>query len=266
MMDLWPLAMFPLIGVVSGLMAGAFGIGGGLVIVPALSLVFSSIDLGVPTGARMHYAIGSSLAVIAFTAVSSARAHHRRGAVEWRAFHSLVPGIVAGGLIGAAIADAMPNRILQATFGAFVIGIAAYMLWGHRPGPGGPAPRGPTTTVAGAVIGAVSALAGIGGGVMVVPFLLWSGTPLRTAVGTAAACTLPVAVAGAIGFAVAGWDSTGPSWSTGYLYWPAVLGISVGSMCLAPAGAWLAHTLPVARLRQAFAALLILIGVRMLMG
>lgn len=260
------LLLFPLIGMASGLMAGLFGVGGGLVIVPALNLVFISFDLGVPAGNRMHFAIGSSLAAIVFTAVSSARAHHVRGAVVWDAFRRLVPGVVAGGLLGAVVADVLANRTLQATFGAFVIVIATYIMLGYRPAPGRRLPGAAVTFGAGLVIGAVSALAGIGGGSMIVPFLVWAATPLRKAVGTAAACALPVSLSGAVGFALAGWGVTGPSWSSGYILWPAVLGISVASMLTAPVGAWLAHTLPVARLRQAFAVLLIVVGLKMLAG
>jgi len=264
--DPWQFLLFPAIGVLSGLMAGLFGVGGGLVIVPALNLVFSMFGLGVPDDSRMHFSIGSSLAVISFTALTSARAHHGRGSVDWSAFRRLVPGIVAGGLLGALIADAMPNRMLQATFGGFVLAIAAHIMFGRSPPPGRQMPGPGVNLLAGVVIGGVSALAGIGGGVMVVPFLVWAATPMRRAIGTAAACTLPVAMAGALGFAYAGWDVAGPAWATGYVYWPAVLGISIGSMALAPVGAWLAHIMPVTALRRGFALLLIVIGVRMLTG
>lgn len=260
------LLIFPMIGVISGILAGLFGVGGGLVIVPALNLIFVLFDLGIPAESRMHYAIGSSLAVIVFTAVSSARAHQARGAILWDAFRRLVPGVIAGGLIGAVIADAMGNRTLQATFGAFVIVIALYIIVGYQPPPGRRLPGFAATSVAGTFIGIVSALAGIGGGVMTVPFLLWASIPIRRAVGTAAACTLPVALAGAFGFVITGWGQVpAPAWSTGYVYWPAVAGISLASVLLAPVGAWLAHTLPVARLRQAFALLLVVVGFRMLM-
>lgn len=258
--------LFPLVGAISGLLAGLFGIGGGLVIVPALNLIFSAFDMGVPPTSRMHFAIGSSLGVIAFTALSSARAHHARGAVLWPAFSRLVPGIVTGGLLGALVADSLANRTLQVTFGAFVVLVALYLIVGYRPPAGRSLPGRAVTFVAGIGIGAISALAGIGGGLMTVPFLVWSAVPLRLAVGTAAACTLPVAVAGMAGFAVAGLDVAGPSWSTGYVLWPAVVGIAIGGMATAPVGAWLAHTLPVARLRQAFAVLLIVMGLRMLAG
>jgi uncharacterized membrane protein YfcA len=259
--------VFPLIGAVSGALAGLFGIGGGLVMVPALYYVFSTADMGVPESARMHFSIGSSLAVIVFTALASARAHHARGAVVWPAVARLVPGVLAGGLIGAVLADAMGDRTLQATFGAFVIIITLYIVLGYTPPAVRRLPGMAATMVAGVVIGTVSALAGIGGGVMTVPFMLWSNTPLHKAVGTAAACTLPVALAGAIGFAWTGWDSQpSPDRSTGYILWPAVIGISIGSMAMAPAGAWLAHSLPVIHLRRAFAILLMFVGARMLLG
>ncbi len=266
MTDLYPLLLSPVIGIVSGLLAGLFGIGGGLVIVPALNLAFATFDMGVPPDGRMHFAIGSSLAVIVFTAVSSTRAHHARGAIVWQAFRRLVPGILAGGLTGAALADALANRTLQVTFGALVIAIAIYIILGYRPPIGRGLPGRPAHLAVGFVIGVVSALAGIGGGVMTVTFLLRAAVPLRHAVGTAAACTLPAAVAAAAGFAFMGWGVDGPAWSTGYILWPAVLGISVGSMVMAPVGAWLAHTLPVNQLRKAFALLLVIMGLKMIAG
>lgn len=268
MVELWsPFLLFPLIGAVSGLLAGLFGIGGGLVIVPALNLFFAAFALGIPAQARMHFAIGSSLAVIVFTAVSSMWAHHRRGAVLWPAVRRLVPGIVAGGLFGAALADAMNNRLLEATFGAFVVAIALYMVLGHRPRASRPLPGWTGFLGAGTVIGTVSALAGIGGGVLTVPFLVWRTVSLRTAVGTAAACTMPVALAGATGFVLTGLDLAQPvTWASGYIYWPAVVGISLASVLTAPLGARLAHGLPVTQLRRAFALLLIVVGLRMLAG
>lgn len=235
--------------------------------VPVLNLYFAGAGLGVPAESRMHFAIGTSLAVIIFTAVSSLRAHDRRGAVVWPAVRRLVPGVLVGGLLGAALADAMSNRLLQTTFGILVVIIALYIVLGYQPSAHRPLPRWPGFLAAGVCIGIVSALAGIGGGVMTVPFMLWCTTPMRSAVGTAAACTLPVAAAAAAGFVLMGWGLEDlPALATGYVYWPAVLGIAVTSVLLAPVGARLAHTLPVARLRQAFAVLLVLVGLRMIWG
>lgn len=256
-------ASFPLLGMVAGLLAGMFGIGGGLVIVPALVLIFGLYGL-VPEY-RMHVAIGTSLGSILFTSVSSLLAHHRRGAVLWPTVRRLVPGILIGGLCGAVIADAITNDSLRGIFGLFVVLISLYIVIGKRPAASGELPGTLGHWLAGWVIGAISALTGIGGGAVTNPFLLWRGVPIRNSVATSAACTLPVAVASAAGFVITGLGVSGlPAGSTGYIYWPAVAGITVGSTLTAPLGARIAHTIDVELLRRAFALLLLLVGVRML--
>jgi uncharacterized membrane protein YfcA len=256
------LLSFPVLGLLAGVLAGMFGIGGGLVIVPALSLIFGSYELA--PDYRMHLAIGTSLGTIIFTSVSSMLAHHRKGAILWPTALRLVPGIIAGGFLGAAIADAVSNRALGGVFGLFVVTISLYMVIGRRPEAGGALPGLAGHTLAGIVIGTVSALTGIGGGAVTNPFLLWRGVNIRNSVATSAACTLPVAMASACGFLLAGLNTPGlPAGSTGYIYWPAVAGISVGSVLTAPLGAHLAHTVPVEQLRRAFAVLLLFVGIRM---
>ncbi|MGI9264060.1 MAG: sulfite exporter TauE/SafE family protein [Gammaproteobacteria bacterium] len=268
MSEVWMIwALYPLIGAVSGLLAGLFGIGGGLVIVPALNLIFLNWVPLIPAENRMHFAIGTSLAVIVATSLSSLRAHQQRGAVLWPAFRRLIPGVLLGGLTGALVADLSSNRLLQVIFGTLIILISMYLILGYRPAASRALPGITGCSMAGSVIGAISALAGIGGGVMTVPFLVWCATPMRIAVGTAAACTLPVALAGAAGFILMGPGSGhGPPASTGYVYWPAAAGIAFSSIFLAPVGAWLTHNLPVTRLKQGFAVLLILVGLRMLLA
>ncbi len=259
---------FPLVGALSGLLAGLFGIGGGLVIVPALNALFAAGLVDIDPQARMHVAIGSSLGVIVFTAISSVRAHHRLGSVVWPAVRGLVPGVVAGGLLGAFIADALDTRALEIVFGVFAALMALRIATG-REAPadaGGRLPSAGGFAAAGTIIGSVSALVGIGGGVMTVPYLGWHGVPIRKAVGTAAACTLPVAAAGAVGYVFAGAGAPVPPGSTGYLYWPAVGGIAVASVLTAPLGARLAHALPVKRLRQLFALLLVVVALDMALG
>lgn len=262
------LLIFPVIGALSGLMAGLFGIGGGLVIVPALNAVFAAGLVTMAPEARMHVAIGSSLAVIVFTAFSSARSHHGYGAVLWPAVRGLAPGIIAGGLFGAWVADALATRSLEIVFGAFAALMAIQIGFAPKvePETHGTLPRLPGYLGAGAVIGSVSALGGIGGGIMTVPYLAWHAVPLRQAVGTAAACTLPVALAGALGYAIMGQGMALPPWTTGYLYWPAVGVIALASMLTAPFGARLAHRLPVRQLRMLFALLLLVVAADMLIG
>lgn len=255
---------FPLTGLVVGLGAGLFGIGGGFLIVAILSLVF--VRAGVPTEIIMHLAIGSSLASIIFTSMSSLWAHHRHGAVLWPVLVRLVPGIIMGTLAGSWLADTMNTLGLRVFFGAFALAAAIQIGFELRPAGQRSLPGQAGMTAAGVVIGAVSALAGIGGGAATNPFLLWCNVSMRNSVATAAACGLPIALAGTVGFVVSGWHTPGlPAGSTGYVYWPAVLGVALTSVLSAPLGARLAHTLPVRTLRRAFAVLLALIGLRMIL-
>lgn len=256
---------FPIIGAFAGLGAGLFGIGGGFLIVATLSFVF--ITDGMAPELIMHVAIGSSLASIVFTSLSSLLAHHRRGAVLWPVARRLVPGIVAGTLIGSALASRMSTDALTVFFGAFAFIAAIQIGFELRPRAARALPGQAGMTAAGATIGLVSALAGIGGGAACNPFLLWCNVKIHNSVATAAACGLPIALAGTAGFIAAGWGLQDlPRFATGYVYWPAVAGIAVTSVFVAPLGARLAHALPVSVLRRAFAVLLALIGLRMFLS
>jgi len=252
-------------GAVAGLMAGLLGIGGGLVIVPALALVFA--DRGFAADSLMHFAVGTSLATIIPTSLSSLLAHHRRGSVNWQAVRGLAPGIVAGALAGAWIAGRISSPGLALVFGIFEILVAVHLLSGIQAGAHRALPGAAGLGAAGAVIGAVSAILGIGGGTLSVPFLLWNRLDIRSAVGTAATCGLPIAIAGAAGFAMSGWNSTGQAGpSTGFIYWPAVFLIALASVPMAPVGARLAHYLPRKTLQKVFALILSLIGLKMVLG
>jgi uncharacterized membrane protein YfcA len=251
------------LGAFAGVLAGLFGVGGGLVIVPVLAWLF--LGAGMNPVVIMHLAIGTSLATIVFTSISSVYAHHRRGAVQWYAFTQLSPGIVLGAWLGAVIADSLPSTNLRLIFGVFELLVAAQMGFGLKVSPHRTLPGRPGMALAGGVIGTVSAIVGIGGGTMTVPFLQWCNVEMRKAVATSAACGLPIAVAGALGFVVSGWNEVGlPPMSSGYLYWPALGGIVVASMLFAPLGARLAHALPAAQLKRWFALFLAFLGIKML--
>ncbi|HSG10328.1 MAG TPA: sulfite exporter TauE/SafE family protein [Gammaproteobacteria bacterium] len=252
-----------LTGALAGLMAGLLGVGGGLVIVPALAWLF--VLQGFEPVTLMHFAVGTSLAVIVPTAVSSLLAHHRRGSVDWTTVKHLTPGIVLGGLAGAALARLLSSTGLAVFFGLFEIAVAAQLLIGARPVAHHALPGRSGMGVAGSVIGLVSALLGIGGGTLTTPFLIWNGVDIRRAVGTSASCGLPVALAGAAGFAIAGLDTpVQPGLNTGFIVWPAMAAITLASVLLAPTGAALAHRLPRRVLQQVFAVFLLLVGGRML--
>ena len=258
------LLIYLAVGAFAGTLAGLFGVGGGLVIVPVLVFVFKG--QGISEAVIMHLAVGTSLATIVFTAISSVRAHHQRGAVRWDAVRRLTPGIVFGALVGAAIADAMPTPVLRVFFAVFELTVAALLWWNRQPAAHRGLPGTVGMAVAGGVIGAVSSIVGIGGGTLTVPFLAWCNVQLRAAVATSSACGLPIAIAGAAGFLIMGWSEPQlPALATGYIYWPAFAGIGVASMLFAPLGAKLAHALPVATLRKFFALFLAVLGVRMLL-
>lgn len=256
---------FAALGAVAGTLAGLLGIGGGIVIVPGLAFLLA--DGSVPPERLMQVAVGTSLATIVVTALSSIRAHHRRGAVRWPVVVRMTPGIVVGAVIGGLLADALPTRTLAIVFGVFLLAVSLRLAFGgqpsaHRQLPG-PAALGATA----GGIGALSSLLGIGGGTMTVPLLTWCNMPLREAVATSSACGLPIAIAGATTFALAGFDAAGmPPATTGYIHWIAFAAVAPLSVAFAPLGARLAHSIPVATLRRGFALFVLVVGIRMLIG
>jgi hypothetical protein len=252
-------------GAVAGILAGLLGIGGGIIIVPVLALVFQ--HQGVATGVLMHVSIGTSLATIVVTSLSSIHAHHRRGAVEWPVFRAITPGVVVGSLAGAATAKFLPGETLRIAFGVFMLLVAAQMAFARPPAPHRVLPGGVGLLGAGGGIGAVSAMMGVGGGSMTVPFLTWCNVSVRNAVATSAAVGLPIALAGSAGFIVTGWDvADRPAWSLGYVNGPAFLGIVVASTLFAPLGAKLAHSIPERALKRGFALFLTVLGLRLLLS
>lgn len=252
-----------MLGAFAGVLAGLLGVGGGLVIVPVLATLYHLQGF---TGVHiMQLAVGTSLATIVFTSMSSALAHHRRGAVRWPLVAQLSLGIALGGWLGGFIAVWLGGVTMAVVFGLFEWLIAAQLLSGRAPPLGRGVPRAPVNTAAGAFIGALSALLGIGGGTLTVPWLTWHNVDIRAAVGTSAACGLPIALVGAAGFVISGWGAAGlPPGSSGYVYWPAVAGVSLASVLSAPLGARLAHRLDQARLKRIFALLLIVLGMSMI--
>lgn len=259
------LLIYLALGSVAGVMAGLLGIGGGVVLVPGLLAAFAL--QGIAPAAGMHTAVATSLGCIAVTAVSSIRAHHAHGAVDWSIVAALTPGLLAGSLGGAVLADHIDGATLQRVFGVAALLLGARMLLARGSAASGQAalPSRAGLAAAGGGIGAISALIGIGGGSLTVPFLSWRGVAMVRAVGTSAACGLPIALAGSAGFVWAGWSAPDRMpFSLGYVLLPAVVGICVASVLTAPVGARLAHRLPATRLKRAFGALLVVVGVRLL--
>ena len=245
-----------LTGAVSGLAAGLLGVGGGLIIVPALAhLLPLAGDDGTHT---MQVALGSSLAVICFTALSSARAHHGRDAVDMAVLRRMAPGLAFGALAGVFVAVQLTERPLRVVFGLFELGVALHLLRARIPDRVVPVAPAVEHGVA-AVIGAVSGIVGIGGGTLTVPWLHWRGLTMHRSVATAAACGFPIALAGTIGYGAAGHLPLA-------VVGPAIALIASASVVAAPLGARLAHRLPAAALRTGFASFLAVLGLKMLLG
>lgn len=259
------LPVFLAVGACAGLCAGLFGIGGGMIIVPAL--IFLLPEWGVSNMVLTQVAVGSSLACISVIAINAAWSHHRRGAVDWSIVGGMVPGLLAGALGGAALAHVLPSDILQKAVGTVALLAALRMFFGINVVANRQLPGKAGLFGVGGVIGSVSSLVGIGGGSLTVPYLVWCNTPMRQAVGTSSACGAPIAWAGVLGFMLAGTgiDGTGTA-SIGYVSLPAWGGIVAGSALFTPLGARLAHRLPVPVLKKIFAILLATVGLRMWLG
>jgi uncharacterized membrane protein YfcA len=252
-------------GALAGTLAGLLGIGGGVIIVPVLAMVFQ--HQGVAIDVLMHVSIGTSLATIVVTSLSSIRAHQKRGAIDWSVFRRITPGIIVGGFLGSVLADAIPGEELRVLFAIFMFLVATQMMIAGTPAPHRKLPPWPGMLTAGVVIGAIASLMGVGGGAMSVPFMTWCNVHIRQAVATSAAIGFPIALAGAAGFMITGWENELlPPWSAGYVNLPAFTGIVVASILFAPLGAKLAHTIPPTMLKRTFAVLLYVLGTRMLLA
>jgi uncharacterized protein len=261
------LFMYLALGAFAGVLAGLLGVGGGLVIVAALAWLLPL--QGIADEHVMHAALGTSLATIILTGLSSTRSHHRRGSVMWPSVRWLVPGLLIGGLAGALVATRIDGDLLRYGVAAFCLLAAAQLAFG-QPRAGGSheaPPDSPLLAAAGLVIGVVSAIVGIGGGSMTVPLLVWLGSPPVRAVGTSAACGVAIGLASATGYALRGPATGGmPPGSLGFVYLPAAAGVAAASVLFAPWGARLAHRLSGRALKRVFAGLLVAVGGSLLAG
>ena len=254
--------MYLVVGLIAGVLAGLLGVGGGVVIVPML--VFCFTKQGISPELMMHLALGTSLASIIFTSISSFMSHHRRGAVDWSIVQRIVPGILVGTFGGTFIAARLSTGFLKGFFCVFLYIVATQMIFNKKPKANRNLPATTGMFGVGSVIGVVSALVGIGGGSLSVPFMLWCNVTAHRAIGTSAAIGFPIAVSGAIGFIVNNLHGTGlPPYSLGYVYLPALVGIVLSSVFTAPLGAKLAPLLPVDKLKQIFSFFLYSVPTRM---
>jgi len=258
----WLLA-FLILGATTGFLAGLFGVGGGLILVPVLLLLFDAQQF--PAGHLMHLALGTSMATILFTSLSSMRKHHQFNAVNWQVVRRISPGILLGTALGTLLAASMPTQALAIFFILFVYFAATQILLDMRPNGTRKLPDKIGLTLIGTFTGWISSLVSIGGGTIIVPFLIWCNIPLRHAIGTSAAIGFPIAVGGTVGYILTGINIPNlPAHSIGFVYLPALIWVAFASVITAPLGAKAAHHLKVAVLRKAFALLLIALATKLL--
>jgi uncharacterized membrane protein YfcA len=253
------------IGAAVGFFAGLLGIGGGAIMVPLLVMLFEA--QGLPQAHILHLAVGTGMASILFTSLSSMRAHAARGVVRWDLALALTPGILAGGLLGSAVTALISTKVFAALFTGVVFFAATNILIDRKPKPARALPGALGSMLVGVVISFVSSLAALGGAFLTIPFALYCNVPMLQAIGTAAIVGFPIALAGSVGFIATGWmQSELPPHSVGYVYLPAALGITLASVLTAPVGAAVAHRLPTKRLKQIFSILLYGLAAKMLIG
>lgn len=256
------LSIYVATGAFVGVAAGLLGIGGGLIIVPVLT---TALTYFVDSSQTVHIAIATSLATIFVTSFSSAYAHHQKGAVRWDVFKMLALGVLAGAFIGGWVSQYFESSTLSKVFGILELLIAINMLLAIKPKPSRQLPGFVSNTAAGTVIGSLSSVIGIGGGTLTTPYQVWNNITMHQAIATSAAVSLPVALAGSIGYILAGMQATDlPAYTTGYIYWPAFFGIILTSVFTAPIGTTLAHKLPIKTLKRAFGLFLIILAIKML--
>jgi uncharacterized membrane protein YfcA len=260
----WWLAYLAL-GAFAGFLAGLLGIGGGAVLVPILVWVLAG--QGLAPELRLHVALATAMATMFFTSLSSMRAHHQHGAVDWKVARSIAPGIIAGSFGAALVAGSLPTRPLAIIFTAIAFYAATQIFFDLKPRGQRNLPGAAGLFGAGAVIGTASSLLAAGGAFLTIPFLASCSVPLRRAIGTAAAVGFPIAIAGTAGYVLQGLRADGlPPGSLGYVYLPALGLIVATSMLTAPLGARTAYRLPVKRLRMLFGLLLYGLALRMLVS
>jgi uncharacterized membrane protein YfcA len=254
--------IYAALGAFVGFIAGLLGVGGGAVIVPVLVIVLAM--QGVPHEHLMHIALATSMACIVFTSVSSFREHHARGAVDWRIFRRITPGIILGSLLGSFVATFLPTNVLKVIFALFLLYVAIQLVMDRKPKPSRQLPRAGGMLAAGGFIGAVSSLVGIGGAALSIPFMIWSNVTMRNAIGTSSAIGFPIAIASVLGYISAGWRVSGlPSPHVGYVYLPALLGVTVVSLLFVPIGVRMSHRTQIGTLKKVWASFLFMLAVEM---
>jgi uncharacterized membrane protein YfcA len=250
------IAMLLLCGGVAGFLAGLLGIGGGMILVPFMILVFNNLHFD--QSVIVHMAIATGMATILFTTTSAIWAHHKHGSIDWRLVASLSPGLVVGSLIGGSeIFEALNTSWLSLFFAIFIVYTSIQMILNKKPSAGRELP-GPLGLFSfGTFTGALASLVGAGGAFITVPFMLWCNVKPHTAMASSSGLGFPIAAAATIGYMYGSWGHPNlPAGSLGFVYIPAVACIVAISIFTAPLGAKMARKLNIAQLKRIFGVML----------
>lgn len=255
-----------LIGVVAGVLSGLFGIGGGIIVVPTLVYLFQyAPDHLVPEHLAMKMAVASSLMSILFTSIASSWSHNRRGSLRWDIWKKWTLGLCLGAIIGAILAAFMNPAWLRFLFAFFLLGVFIKLLAGKWLPKIALSPRADLLFCIGFFIGVSSGLLGVGGGILMVPVLIGLGCSMSESAGTSSASTVPLSIVGGMSFMLTGWTHhVVVPWSTGYIYWPAVLAVGITGVLFAPLGVKLSYRIPAIWTQRLLAFILLGISIRML--
>lgn len=255
---------YAIIGGLAGLLAGLLGIGGGIIIIPALLFTFQSQHI-IPNNELMQFVVGTSLAAIITTTLFSLRAQYQRGVAFWPIFSRLAIGVVIGTIVGVILASYLNTHLLKSLFGIFMVLVAAQMFFKIRESKHEGLPKPVSRTIASLIIGLSSGLLGISGGAMTIPYLTYYKISIREAMASSTACGVLIAITGTISFVIAGWGNPEhPAWSTGFVYWPAAIIITCASPFFVKIGNIWSNRLPVETLRKILAIFILIVGIQML--
>jgi len=258
------LIVYVVIGLIAGFLGGLLGVGGGIVTVPSLMLIFWCLDF--PPAHIAHLAIGTSLGAMVFTAAASAYAHYLKNGIQWSYFRALSPGIILGGVLSALVAGYLSSSTLKMIFGYSACLIGLYFSFARIEVKEGRVhtPRFSLLVAVGVGIGAISTMLGIGGGIVTVPLLIFFRLSMKNAIATSAAIGFLIAVTGALSFLFISIQDTIVEGSAGYLYLPAFFLIGLAAVLTVPFGVRLTYVLPQYVLRRTFGVFLLITGIAML--
>lgn len=260
---MFTVAVYLVLGVFVGIMAGLLGVGGGVVLVPILDIALPYE--GINETVIHHMALATSMGSIMFTSVSSARSHNKRGTVRWDIVKAMTPGLLLGTLAGTFVVSGIPTKPLKIIFAVFLSYTSIQMILDMKPKASFHLPGNLGLLLAGGCIGVISSFVGIGGGALIIPFLVMCNVPMLNVIGASAAMGFPIAIAGTAGYIYNGWGNAAlPDYSLGFIYLPALVGLVITSMLAAPYGVKLSHSLPVKTLKKCFGIILAAMAIRMI--